>query len=288
MQDSQDLIRRLNRRGEPLSKSHRRIAAFIAQHYDKAVFMTASALGVHCGVSESTVVRFAAAMGYEGYPQLQNTLRNLVHQLLTAEQRFAIATEIKENDVLRTVLKNDAQNIRQTVESLPQQDFNDVVRRILASRRIYVMGLRSAAPLALFLYHYLHQILDGVTLVQTTIGDVFEEIVRIGEGDLLIGLSFPRYSTRTLECMRFARAEGAEVVGITDGRLSPLYQVAHICLCAQTDMASFVDSLAAPLSVINALIVSVGLNRREELRHHFNRLEEIWNDQRVYIDKEHA
>jgi len=288
VQDSQDLIRRLNRRGAPLSKSHRRIAAFIAQHYDKSVFMTASVLGVQCGVSESTVVRFAAAMGYEGYPQLQDTLRNLVRQRLTTEQRFAIAAEIKESDVLRTVLKNDAQNIRQTVDNLSRQNFDDVVRRILAARRVYVMGLRSAAPLALFLYHYLHQILDGVFLVQNTIGDVFEEIARIGEEDLLIGLSFPRYSARTLECMRFARAEGAEVVGITDCRLSPLYEAAHICLCAQTDMASFVDSLAAPLSVINAVIVSVGLNRREELSHHFSRLEEIWNDQRVYIGKEHA
>ncbi|MCL1855023.1 MAG: MurR/RpiR family transcriptional regulator [Clostridia bacterium] len=286
MQDSQDLIRRLNRRGEPLSKSHRRIAEFIAHHYDKSVFMTASALGAQCGVSESTVVRFAAALGYEGYPQLQDTLRNLVRQRLTSEQRFAIAAEIKENDVLRTVLKNDAHNIRQTVEDLPQQNFDDAVSRILAARRVYVMGLRSAAPLAQFLYHYLHQILDLVFLVQNTIGDVVEEIARIGEGDLLIGLSFPRYSARTLECMRFAQARSAEVIGITDGKLSPLYEAAHICLCAHTDMASFVDSLAAPLSVINALIVSVGLKRREELSGHFNRLEEIWNDQHVYIGKE--
>ena len=288
MQDSQDLIRRLNRRGEPLSKGHRRIAAFIAQHYDKSASMTASALGEQCGVSESTVVRFAAALGYEGYPQLQDTLRNLVRQRLTTEQRFAIAAEINEDDVLRTVLKNDAQNIRQTIDDLPRKDFDDVVRRILAARRVYVMGLRSAAPLALFLYHYLHQILDGVFLVHNTIGDVFEEIVRIREGDLLIGLSFPRYSTRTLECMRFARAAGAEVVGITDGALSPLYEVAHICLCAQTDMASFVDSLAAPLSVINAVILSVGLSRKEELGRHFSHLEEIWNDQHVYVGKENA
>lgn len=287
MQDTQDLIGRLNLRGESLSKGHRRIAEYIAQHYDKAVFMTAVNLGKQCAVSESTVVRFAVAMGYEGYPQLQASLRELVRQRLTARQRFAIASEISEDDLLRTVLKNDAQNIRHTMEELPQTDFDDVVRRILAAKRIYIMGLRSAAPLAQFLYHYLRLMFDEIRLVQDSSGNVFEEMMRVTEGDVLIGISFPRYSTRTLECMRFARENGAQVVGITDGAMSPLYEAAHICLCAQTDMASFVDSLAAPLSVINALIVSLGLNRREELSRHFSRLEEIWNAQRVYIDREY-
>lgn len=288
MKDSLELINRLNLRGEGLSKGHRRIAEYIAGHYDKAVFMTAVTLGKQCGVSESTVVRFATALGYEGYPQLQTALRELVRQRLTAEQRFAIASEIREDDILRTVLKNDAQNIRDTIDSLSQEDFNDVVGRILAARRIYLMGLRSAAPLALFLYHYLHLIFDQVVLVQNTTGDVFEEIARVGAGDLLVGISFPRYSTRTLECMRFAQEHGAQVVGITDGPMSPLFRVADVCLCARTDMASFVDSLAAPLSLINALIVSLGLHRREELSSHFSRLEGIWNAQRVYIDKENA
>ncbi len=288
MKDSLELINRLNLRGESLSKGHRRIAEYIAGHYDKAVFMTAVTLAKHCGVSESTVVRFATALGYEGYPQLQAALKELVRQRLTAEQRFAIASEIREDDILRTVLRNDAQNIRDTIESLSQAEFEDVVNRILGARRIYLMGLRSAAPLALFLYHYLHLIFDQVVLVQNTTGDVFEEIARIGEGDLLVGVSFPRYSTRTLECMRFARDHGAQVVGITDGPLSPLCRVAHVCLCARTDMASFVDSLAAPLSLVNALIVSLGLRRREELSSHFSRLEGIWNAQRVYIDKENA
>lgn len=288
MKDSLELINRLNLRGESLSKGHRRIAEYIAGHYDKAVFMTAVTLGKQCGVSESTVVRFATALGYEGYPQLQAALRELVRQRLTAEQRFAIASEIREDDILRTVLRNDAQNIRDTIESLSQAEFEDVVSRILGARRIYLMGLRSAAPLALFLYHYLHLIFDQVVLVQNTTGDVFEEIARIGEGDLLVGVSFPRYSTRTLECMRFAKDHGAQVVGITDGPLSPLCRVADVCLCARTDMASFVDSLAAPLSLVNALIVSLGLRRREELTSHFSRLEGIWNAQRVYIDKENA
>lgn len=205
MQDTRELIGMLNQGTRPLSKGHRRIAEYIAQHYDKAVFMTAGALGRECGVSESTVVRFASAMGYEGYPELRERLRGLVSQRLTSEQRFAITSGIEQGDVLATVLKNDAHNIRKTVEALSQEDFDDVVRRLLDARRIYVMGLRSAAPLAQFMYHYLHQIFDGVTLVSNTTGDVFEEIARIDRSDVLVGISFPRYSTRTVECMRFAK-----------------------------------------------------------------------------------
>lgn len=286
MQDPQELIDKLNLRGTPLSKGHRRIAQYIAGHYEKAVFMTAGMLGRQCGVSESTVVRFASALGYEGYPELQEALRSLVRQRLTAEQRFAIASGIEPREVLATVLKNDMQNIRKTVEALPQEDFDNAVRRLLGARRIYVMGLRSAAPLAQFMYHYLHQIFDDVILVQNTTGDVFEEIARIGREDVLVGISYPRYSARTLECMRFALSNGAQVVGFTDGEMSPLREASDVCLCASTDMASFVDSLAAPLSLINALIVSLGLHRREELGEHFKRLEEIWNAHSVYINRE--
>ena len=288
VQDQRTIIQRLNLRGTPLSKGHRRIAEYIAQNYDKAVFMTAATLGQACGVSESTVVRFATAMGYEGYPELRETLASLVRQQLTSEQRFAIASTLRERDVLSTVLHNDEQNIRKTVEELSQKDFDDVVERLLTARRIYVMGLRSAAPLAHFMYHYLHQILEDVVLVSNATGDVFEEIARIGQKDVLLGISFPRYSTRTLERMRFAKQNGAQVVGLTDGDMSPLHDAADVCLCASTDMASFVDSLAAPLSVINALVVSVGLHRREELAAHFKRLEGIWNAHSVYIDKKES
>ena len=287
VQDTREMIDRLNLRGRPLSKGHRRIAEYIAQHYEKAVFMTAAALGQQCSVSESTVVRFASAMGYEGYPEMRDALSSLVRQRLTSEQRFAIASGIGEEDVLETVLRNDEQNIRKTIEAVSRREFDDVVSRLLGARRIYVMGLRSAAPLAQFMYHYLHQILDDVVLVSNTTGDVFEEIARIGEKDVLVGISYPRYSTRTLECMRFARQNGAQVVGFTDGDMSPLREASDVCLCASTDMASFVDSLAAPLSLINALVVSVGLHRREELAEHFKRLEGIWNAHSVYIDKEH-
>ncbi len=285
MNDSHELIDRLNLRGKPLSKGHRRIAEYIAEHYDKAAFMTVDALGKQVGVSESTVVRFAVAMGYEGYPELREALRSLARQSLTAEQRFAIANEMDSSEVLRTVLKNDMQNIRKTVEAVSESDFEEAVSRLQAARRIYVMGLRSAAPLAQFMYHYLHQIMDDVRIVQNTTGDVFEEIARIGSADVLVGISYPRYSTRTLECMRFARQNGAQVVALTDGEMSPLREVSDVCLCASTDMASFVDSLAAPLSLINALIVSLGRSRHDELTSHFKRLEGIWNAQSVYISE---
>ena len=287
MQDTREIIDRLNLRGQPLSKGHHRIAQYIAQHYEKAAFMTAASLGEECGVSESTVVRFATALGFTGYPELKQALSSLVRQRLTSEQRFAIASNIRENAVLGTVLHNDEQNLRRTVEVITQETFNEAVARLLSARRIYIMGLRSAAPLAQFMYHYLHQILEDVVLVHNTTGDVFEEIARISEKDVLVGVSFPRYSTRTLECMRFARQNGAQVIGLTDGDMSPLREISDVCLCASTDMASFVDSLAAPMSVINALIVSVGLHRREELGQHFKRLEGIWNAHSVYIDKQH-
>ena len=256
MQDARELIDKLNLCGKPLSKGHSRLAEYIAQHYDKAIFMTADQLGKQAQVSESTVVR------------------------------FAIASEIDEGDVLRTVLKNDMQNIRKTVDALNEADFQNAVRRLESAEHIYIMGLSSAAPLAQFMYHYMHQILSDVLLVQNTTGDVFEEIARIGAKDVLVGVSFPRYSTRTLECMRFARQNGAQVIAVTDGDMSPLRAASDVCLCASTDMASFVDSLAAPLSVINALIVSLGLRRREELGEHFKRLEGIWNAHSVYIDKQ--
>lgn len=286
MRDTKEIIQRLNLRGKALSKGHKRIAEYIAQHYEKAVFMTAAALGAECGVSESTVVRFASAMGYEGFPELREALSSLVRQRLTSEQRFAIAAGMEQHDVLATVLRNDEQNIRKTIEAISQQEFDEVVNSLLTARRVYVMGLRSAAPLAQFMYHYLHQIMDEVVLVSNTTGDVFEEIARISEKDVLVGISYPRYSSRTLECMRFARQNGAQVIGLTDGEMSPLHDAADLCLCACTDMASFVDSLAAPLSVINALVLSVGLHRREELAAHFKRLEGIWNANSVYINKE--
>jgi len=286
MQEMQDLIGRLNQSGKRLSKSHRKIAEYIVTHYDKAVFLTAHRLGQSVGVSESTVVRFASAMGYDGYPQLQKALQELVRHRLTAMQRFEMSSEIDRAAVVPTVLKGDSHNIRTTLDELDMDSFEDVVSRILSAKNIYVMGVRSAAPLAQFLSYYLNYIFENVRLAGAGPNDVFEEISRIQETDVLIGISFPRYSTRTLEAMRFARSHGAQVVGITDGPRSPLHEAADVCLAARTDMASFVDSLAAPLSLLNALIVALGLQRQQELSDHFKKLESIWNAYSIYIAEE--
>ena len=272
MQNAGDMMERLNHSGRRLSKSHRRIAAYITDHYDKAVFMTAARLGECVGVSESTVVRFASALGYEGYPQLQRSLQELVSHRLTANQRFERVTEIDPKNVLSTVLKSDMQNLHNTLEELDPAVFEDVVSRILSARSVYVIGLRSAAPLAQFL-------VGGAA-------DGPEEMLELHESDVLIGISFPRYSARTVEVMRFARHCGAQVVAVTDGPMSPLCEVADACLTARTDMASFVDSLAAPISVINALLVSLSLHRKDALSEHFRRLEDIWKSYRVYLEED--
>lgn len=287
MQETQqhDLIRRLNKSGEKLSKGHRRIADYIAEHYDKAVFMTASRLAEAAEVSESTVVRFAMALGYDGYPELQRNLKELVRHRLTATQRFEMSADIPQENVLSTVLKEDMLNIRNTVESIDEKSFEEAIRLIGNAQRVYILGLRSAAPLAEFAGYYLHYIFDDVRVVATASTDVFEAISRIRPQDVLIGISFPRYSNRTIEAMSYALSRGAQVVGLTDGPMSPLHEVSDVCLSARTDMASFVDSMAAPISLINALIVALGLKNKELLASRFKQLEEVWDAYSIYMSE---
>ena len=285
MDNAQELIQRLNHSGKKLSKSHRRIAECIVTHYDKVVFMTASKLGEYVGVSESTVVRFAAALGYSGYPQLQKALQELLRHRLTASQRFELTNDMDHVQVLNKVLKADIQNIRSTLDEIDISSFERAIDMILQARQIYVMGLRSSAPIAEFFVHYLKFIFSNVRVVTSGVSDVFEQLSRIGEGDLLIGISFPRYASRSIEAMDFARKQGASLIAITDGPLSPLHSTADICLMAKSDMSSFVDSLAAPLSLINALIVALGQRRRTEVSEYFNKMESIWAEYDVYLAK---
>lgn len=285
MQNTQDMIQRLNLSGCHLSKSHRRIAEYISQYYNKAVFMTAAKLGEMVNVSESTVVRFAMALGYDGYPQLQQALQELVRHRLTATQRFEMSWDITPEEALSTVLKADMQNIRSTIDGIDNAAFMRAVQVISGARRIYVLGLRSAAPLAQFAGYYLHYIFDDVRIVAAASADVFEAISRIEASDVLLGISFPRYSSRTIEAMSFARSRHAQVIGLTDGPMSPLSDVADICLSMRTDMASFVDSMAAPISVINALIVALGIQNRDALNARFKQLEEVWDAHSVYMNE---
>ena len=282
---STDILARIQAQLHTFSKGQKRIANYILESYDKAAFMTASKLGKTVSVSESTVVRFAVALGYEGYPQLQHSLQELVRHRLTAAQRFEMTSDMDHTQVLNKVLKADMQNIRSTIDGIDNAAFLRAVQVISGARRIYILGLRSAAPLAQFAGYYLHYIFDDVRVVAAGSTDVFEAISRIEASDVLLGISFPRYSSRTIEAMSFARSRHAQVIGLTDGPMSPLHEVADICLSMRTDMASFVDSMAAPMSVINALIVALGIQNREALNARFKQLEEVWDAYSVYMNE---
>ncbi len=286
MENAQELIQRLNQSGKKLSKSHRRIAECIVSHYDKAAFMTASRLGEYVGVSESTVVRFASALGYDGYPQLQRALQELIRHRLTASQRFEMTSDMDQSQVLSKVLKADMQNIRTTIDELDEKVFENVVQSLLQARNIYVLGLRSSAPLAQFFAHYLNFIFSNVQTVTSGVSDIFEQLARIGEDDVLVCISFPRYSSRIIEAMDFAKSRGAQLIAITDGPLSPLHSASDFCLTAKSDMASFVDSLVAPLSLINALIVALSQCKRQQVSAYFEQMERIWDEYHVYLGKE--
>ena len=266
------------------SKGQRSIARYIIEHYDKAAFMTASKLGATVGVSESTVVRFATELGYGGYPHLQKALQEMIRNKLTAVQRMEVTNDRMGNrDVLRAVLNSDIEKIRLTLDELDQETFNTVVEEILNAKHIYILGVRSSYALSSFIGFYFNLMFDNVRLVHTTsASEAFEQILRVGEGDVVLGISFPRYSRRTLQALEYARDSGATVIALTDSRLSPLSQTAHYTLIAKSDMASFVDSLVAPLSVINALIVALGMRKQQEVSDIFNKLETIWDEYQVY------
>lgn len=285
MNDNQLIMQQLNLSGKRLSKGHRKIASFIEDHYDKVVFMTAARLGDVVEVSESTVVRFANACGYEGYPQMQRALKEIVRHRLTPSQRLTMSSDISAEDLPAEVLRTDMQNIRATIDQLNADVFGQVVEQISKAKSIYLIGLRSASPLAQFFAYYLRYIFDDVRVVNSIINDTFETIARIKTGDVLIAISFPRYSNRTLECMQFAKKHNVEVIGITDGPLSPLHDVSDLCLDARTDMTSFADSLAAPMSLINALIAALGRHNRETLDSNFNQMEDVWDAFRIYARK---
>ena len=279
-----DLITKIQSELPGFSKGQKQIARFILEHYDKAAFMTASRLGVTVGVSESTVVRFATELGYDGYPHLQRALQEMIRNKLTSVQRMEVAGDrMGGRDVLQTVLHADTDMIRVTLDEIDRDAFQGAVDALMGAKRIYILGVRSSSALASFLGFYFNRLFENVTLVHTnSVSEIFEQVLRVGPGDVLFGISFPRYSKRTLSAMKYARDRGARVIALTDSQLSPLARVADHVLLARSDMASFVDSLVAPLSVINALIVAVGMSRRDEIEQTFNKLERIWEEYDVY------
>ena len=284
--EGSDLLVRLNKNYKTLSKGQKQLAAYITENYDRAAFITASKMGRIVGVSESTVVRFAYALGYDGYPELQKSLQELIRNKLTSVQRIQLTGDLQPNDVLRSVLKSDVSNIRATIDLIDNASFNAAINALLEAKKVYIVGLMSAAPLAQFLAYYLGFVMDNVVMVSGAMGNIYEDLFRISREDVCIGISFPRYSNRTIDALDFARGKGATIIAITDSVSSPIAEKAEHALIARSDMAGFADSLVAPLSLINAIIVACSLRRREQVSNTLSQLEGIWGSHGVYVTKE--
>lgn len=288
MENRYDIITRINDHYGKMSKSQKVIAGFIYDHYDQAVFMTAAKMGETLGVSESTVVRFASFIGYSGYPEFQKDLEEWVQDKINSVQRIgAKYGRSSQSEILTSVLTADIEKIKDTIDNLDPVAFETAVKIILEAKNVYIMGIRSCAPLADFLHFYLNMIRGNVILLRTTsVSETFEQMIRIDENDAIIGISFPRYSMRTLKAMEFANDRNAKVITITDTVHSPMNLYSSCNLLARSDMVSIVDSLVAPLSLINALVVAMCLKRPEEVKTNLKDLEYAWNNYQVYLNDE--
>ena len=279
-----DILQKIEASMPGFSKGQKAIGNYILEHYDKAAYMTALKLGSTVHVSESTVVRFAIELGFDGYPDLQRSLRELIRARLTSIQRIDITNDrISDDEILEKVIELDIEKMRNTLATIDKNAFNAAVDEILKAKRIYIMGMRSSSSLAVFMNFYLSLIFDDVRLISSTSrSEMFEQLFRIGPEDVVIGISFPRYSKRIIQGMEFAKEQKAHAIAVTDSMDSPLAELADHTLIARSEMESFVDSLVAPLSVINALIVAIGKKKQIEVRDIFNRLEEVWDKFEVY------
>lgn len=288
MNNSNELINRINEKYSSMSKGQKLLSTYITDNYDKAVFLTAEKLGKVVGVSESTVVRFATHLGYRGYPEFQKALEELVRNKLNSIQRMEVTYgRISQSKILDTVLQSDAEKIKSTLEQIDQNAFEAALDIILNAKHIYIVGIRSCAPLASFMSFYFNLMFDNVHLLHTSSSsELFEQMVRISEDDVIIGISFPRYSMRTLKAMEFANNRNAKVITLTDSVHSPMNLYSSCNLIAKSDMASIVDSLVAPLSVINALIVALCMRKQSEVAETLETLEDIWDEYQVYESDE--
>lgn len=283
-----ELLKKLEEGYKRFSKGQKKLAAFIQEDYDKAAFLTAAKMGEEVGVSESTVVRFAMALGYEGYPEFQKALGELIRTKLNSIQRMEVTYgRISQGEILSTVLQSDIDKIKLTMSGIDQEAFEMAVDTLLTAKKIYVVGIRSCAPLASFLTFYLNLICENVVAVHTnSSSEIFEQLIRIGEEDVIIGISFPRYSMRTLKALEFASNRKAKVITLTDSIHSPMTLYSSCNLIARSDMASIVDSLVAPLSVVNALVVALCMKKQEEVISTLETLEDIWDEYQVYSKDE--
>ena len=279
-----DILSILKEKSGDFSKGQRRIADYITEYYDKAAFMTASRLGKIVNVSESTVVRFATELGYDGYPSMQKAMQEMVLNRLTSVQRIGVTNDrLGDQDVVSMVLHGDMEKLRQTNDTVSRENFRNAVDSILKAKRIFVLGVRSASALANFMGYYLNYMFDNIHVVTTSGGsEMFEKLVNIEAGDVVIAFSFPRYSTATVKGVQYCRSVGAAVVGLTNSNLSPLAQHSDYVLVAKSDMVSLVDSLVAPLSLVNALLVALASGRKDVLEKNFYTLERVWEEYKVY------
>ena len=281
---NRDILAVIQENMATFSKGQKRIANYILESYDKAAFMTASKLGKTVNVSESTVVRFASELGYDGYPSMQKSLQKMIRNRLTSVQRIEVSYDrFGDQDVLTSVLQSDIEKIRLTLEEVDHQSFDKAVDAIVSAHKVYIIGVRSATSIATFLHFYFNLIFDNVVMVAAnTASEMFENLVKVGPNDVVIGVSFPRYSSRTVQAMSFARDQGATTIAITDSEASPLAPISTYTLKARSDMASFGDSLVAPLSLVNALLVAVSRAKNDDLANTFQTLERIWDEYGVY------
>lgn len=279
-----DLLAILSEGSRKFSKGQRIIAKYILSNYDKAAFMTAGRLGKIVGVSESTVVRFASELGYDGYPSMRKALQEMIRNRLTSVQRIEVAKDmIDDTDIVRSVINSDIQNLQATLELLEEKSFNACIDAIIEAKNIYIVGMRTSTSLATLLGLYLNLLRNNVNVIHDVgASEIYEQIIRIGAGDLFIGISFPRYSSHTVDAMQFAKKMGAKSIAITDSAASPFEGLADLSLHAKSDMVSFLDSLVAPMSLINSIIVAVGIRNKENVSQTFERLERIWQEHDVY------
>ena len=280
---SNNVLHRIRTGMDRFSKGQKRIANYILSDYDKAATMTACRLGQIAQVSESTVVRFASQLGYDGYPAMQKALQELVRGKLTSIQRIeASGDQINSGDIAGSVMQQDMDTLRSTIDGIDREEFDRVVQKLVRAKRIYILGVRSSSFLAGYLHFYFHLIFENVTLVQSAAGEIFDQMLRIGPGDVLLAISFPRYSKLTMSAVHFARDRGAEVIAVTDSKMSPLYTLSAASLLVHSEMISFVDSMAAPLSLLNALIVAVGKQKNAETAENFQELERVWSRYEIF------
>lgn len=288
MQD--DILLLLQEKAPSFSKGQRAIARYITEAYDKAAFMTASRLGKTVNVSESTVVRFAVELGFDGYPSMQKAMQEMVLNRLTSVQRIGVTNDrIGDQDVVSMVLQADAEKLRRTSETVNRDDFREAVNAIRKAKRIYLLGVRSAATLANFMGYYLNYMFDNVSIITSSGGsEMFEKLVNVSSDDAVVAFSFPRYSASTVKGVQYCRSTGATVIGLTDSKQSPLGQNSDYVLVAKSDMVSLVDSLVAPMSVVNALIVALAADREQQLAKTFDTLERVWEEYHVYEKRDDA